>query len=71
MVSATELPYVWPDPEGTVRGLAVKPLHESAPSVARRDKYFYELLALTDAIRVGQARVRGLAEAELRQRLEA
>lgn len=69
MVSPAESPYVWPDPEGPVRGLAIKPLHESAIHVARRDIAFYELLALTDAMRVGRARVRELAENELRRRL--
>lgn len=69
IVSPAESPYVWPDPEGWVRGIAIKPLHESAALVARRDSTFYELLALTDAMRVGQARVRGLAETELRRRL--
>ncbi|HET8984533.1 MAG TPA: hypothetical protein VFN03_02130 [Trueperaceae bacterium] len=70
-VSPAELPFVWPDPLGTVRGISVQPLHESAPRVAQENEAFYELLALTDAMRVGQARVRGLAELELRRKLAA
>lgn len=69
-VSAAELPYVWPDPEGTVRGESIEPLHDSAPRVAPRHEGFYQLLALTDAVRVGRARIRSLAETELRRLLE-
>lgn len=35
IISPGESPYVWPDPEGSVRGLAIEPLHKGAPSVAR------------------------------------
>lgn len=61
---------VWPDPEGTVRGYALGPLHKEAPKAAKRDPKLYELLALVDAIRIGRSRERKLAEAELRKRLE-
>jgi hypothetical protein len=64
-----ELPPVWPDPIGTVRGIAVEPLHDSAPEISRRDPALTELLTLTDGIRLGDARVRGLAEQLLRGRL--
>jgi hypothetical protein len=62
---------VWPDPHGEVRGVAVEPLYESVPRAARRDAALYELLALVDAIRIGRARERQLAETELRARLQA
>lgn len=67
--SAEALPYVWPDPAGEVRGLSVEPLHPSAPKAARHDPGFYELLALVDALRLGGARERALAEKELRRRM--
>lgn len=60
---------VWPDPEGTVRGIALQPLHRSAPSAAKDDSLMYELLALVDVLRDGRARERNLAERELRLRL--
>lgn len=63
------LPPVWPDPEGTARGETLEPLHRSVPEVAREDARMYELLALFDAIRVGRARERKLAESYLEQRL--
>jgi hypothetical protein len=68
-ISAYELPAVWPDPHGTTRGLAVEPLHEAAPRAARADPWLYELLALVDGIRLGDARVREEATQLLRARL--
>jgi hypothetical protein len=64
-------PPVWPDPNGDVRGAAVEPLYKSVPQAARRDSALYELLALVDAIRIGRARERKLAEGLLRSRLQA
>ena len=64
-----ELPPVWPDPEGTVRGEELRPLYRSAPAAARRDPALYELLALVDAVRAGRPRERKLAVAELEARL--
>lgn len=66
-----ELPPVWPDPAGTVRGESFEPLHRAAPEAARRDPGLYELLALLDALRGGRARERKLARAELEARLLA
>jgi hypothetical protein len=69
LADSGELPLVWPDPMGRVRGIALKPLHDSAPEISRRDPALTELLTLTDGIRVGDARVRGIAEELLRARL--
>jgi hypothetical protein len=63
-----ELPPVWPDPEGTLRGVEFSPLYKSVPYAARRDSRLYELLALTDAIR-GEPGDRDAAVYELRLRL--
>lgn len=66
---STEPPPVWPDAEGTVRGVAFSPLYKLAPQAARTDPALYELLALVDAIRGGRARERVLAIKELGKRL--
>jgi hypothetical protein len=65
----SDLPPVWPDPQGRARGIAVTPLHPAVPELARRDPELAERLALIDAIRMGDARVRGLATKLLSQRL--
>jgi len=64
-----DLPPVWPDSEGDVRGVTFEPLHKAAPKSSRRDPVLYELLALIDALRDGRARERQLAEKELSARL--
>jgi hypothetical protein len=53
--------WVWPHPNGTVRGPGVEPLHPSVPFAAMQDAKLYEMLALFDALRVGRARERGMA----------
>ena len=53
--------FVWPHPNGSVRGVGVEPLHPSVPFAAMQDATLYELLALFDALRVGKARERGMA----------
>jgi len=60
-MKSNELPYVWPDPGGEVRGISFSPLHKSAPKAAKKDPAFYELLAMADAIRGGRAQERKMA----------
>src|SRR5262245_33810357 len=48
--SGADLPPVWPDPEGTVRGEQLEPLYRSVPKAARADPLLYEWLALVDAV---------------------
>jgi len=65
-----ETAIVWPDPQGELRGQALKPLYRAAPEAARNDPALYELLALIDAIRSGKARERQIAAREISQRLQ-
>ena len=71
LAPSSDLPPVWPDPEGKVRGLAFSPLYRAAPRAARKDPILYELLALVDAVRGGGARERALAGRLLAKRLQA
>jgi hypothetical protein len=66
-----DLPPVWPEPDGTVRGLALPPIHESAVEAARRDPELAQRLALIDTLRAGDARARGIAARLLVERLGA
>ena len=45
-----------------LRGIALIPLYPSAPAAALRSPALYENLALFDALRMGNARERNLAE---------
>ena len=69
-VADEELPPVWPDPKGEVRGESFSPIYKSAPKAAQNDPKLYQLLALVDAIRGGRARERHMAAKELKKRLE-
>jgi len=60
-VDPTDIPLVWPHPEGTTRGESLEPLYPSVVEAARRDPAFYECMALVDALRVGRARERKIA----------
>lgn len=64
-----ESPPVWPHPKGTVRGPAMLPLYPTLPLAAIDDPTFYELLALFDALRIGQARERSMATRLIEERL--
>ena len=64
-----DLPLVWPDGAGTVRGESLAPLYASVPKAAARDPKLYALLAVTDALRAGTAREREAAGAVLRELL--
>jgi hypothetical protein len=62
-------PPVWAEAKGKVRGIALKPLHPAVPDAAQQDSRLWELLALIDAIRIGNARERNVAVRQLKKRL--
>jgi len=68
---ATEERFVWPDAEGTERGLALVPLFPGAARTARHNPALYDLLVIVDTLRVGHARERKAAEALLHEKLAA
>lgn len=70
LVASNEPPPVWPHPEGTARGPALLPLYGDLPLAAMDDPALYEMLALFDALRGGQARERELARKYLEKRLQ-
>ncbi|MEG6551591.1 hypothetical protein V6C53_15295 [Desulfocurvibacter africanus] len=63
--------YVWPDPEGSMEGVSVKPLYKSVPAAAKKDPKLYEVLALVDSLRSGSAREFEVASKELERRFGA
>jgi hypothetical protein len=69
VVSANDLPVVWPHQDGTARGHGLEPIYPSAVDAALRDPALYEALALVDALRVGRARERKIAAELLRKRI--
>jgi len=69
IVGSAELPPVWPHPQGDVRGQSLLPLYPGVPGAAQNDSQLYVLLALFDALRIGQARERNLAGRLINERL--
>lgn len=70
LMSAGELIPVWPDAKGSTKGQSVEPLFKSVPFAVRKDPELYALLALVDAIRIGQPREASLATSMLKAHME-
>jgi hypothetical protein len=70
LMSAGELIPVWPDARGNTKGQSIEPLFKSVPIAVRKDPELYALLALVDAIRIGQPREVNLAIGLLKQHME-
>lgn len=62
--------YVWPDPDGKVKGQAIEPLHPGVVKACIKDQKLYELLSLVDALRVGKVREKTKAVEELKMRFK-
>ena len=69
LISTGDLLPVWPDAQGKTKGQTVEPLFKSVTYAVRRDVELYALLALVDAVRIGQPRERNLATDLLAKRL--
>ncbi|HET8858812.1 hypothetical protein [Marivirga sp.] len=66
----TEENFVWPYGKGKVRGQTIEPLHPNTPEACINDEKYYELMALTDAIRIGKVREQNLAFEMLKERMD-
>ena len=70
LMTSGNLPPVWPDASGNTKGVAVEPLHPGVFTAIRHDPELYAMLALTDAIRMGQPRERKVATEKLSRLFE-
>jgi predicted transcriptional regulator len=61
--------FVWPYSKGELRGQTIEPLYSTVPEISFKDNILYELLALTDAIRIGKVREQKIAINEIRKRI--
>ena len=69
LIGSSEDVYVWPYPEGNVKGESILPLYKTIPGIVMTNQPLYEFLALIDALRIGRAREVKLAREELKKRL--
>ncbi len=68
LLTANEI-FVWTYPKGEYRGQAIEPLYKTVPEISMKDEKLYELLALTDALRIGKVREQKIAIEELKKRI--
>ena len=61
--------YVWPYTKGDKLGQAIEPLYGFDPGRIAEDKELYQLLTLSDALRVGRAREKTLAAEMLEKKI--
>lgn len=59
--------YVWPHPQGSERGVVLKPIYPTLPDACLQDDQLYTIAALTEMIRVGRAREKNIAAEEITQ----
>lgn len=71
LLSAGEQASVWEDARGSFLGMRIEPLYKSVPRAVRSDAELYAMLALVDAIRLGQERESAFAGQMLEQYLRA
>ncbi|MEZ2441759.1 hypothetical protein AB6805_08550 [Chitinophaga sp. RCC_12] len=64
---ASESNYVWPDDQGSMRGMLIEPLHKGVVKAVKEDAQLYKALASIDIIRVGKSREKKLAIEELKK----
>lgn len=65
----SEMPIVWPSPDGEIRGQAIQPLHKGVIQAVKNDEVLYKLLASLDIIRIGKVREVNLALEELKKQI--
>jgi hypothetical protein len=70
LMSAGDVINVWPDSTGKEKGQSIQPLFKSVPKAVKQDPELYKLLALVDAIRLGNARETQLAVELLNDELQ-
>jgi len=66
-LSQTADSFVWQYKEGKIRGQAIVPLYPSVPKAVLEDEELHVLLALVDAIRIGNSREQEIAVKELEE----
>jgi len=64
-ISQGQEKYVWPFAKGNARGQTIEPLYKTVPLVALDDILLYQLLVITDTLRIGRAREVKIAINEL------
>lgn len=57
--------YVWPHPEGEIKGITLRPFHPSIPNACLKDEGLYTLASLIEMVRSGRVREQQIAAKEI------
>ena len=68
-IAQNEDVFVWSYSYGTTRGYAIEPLYKTIPRIVSGQSNLYELLVITDTLRIGRPREVEIAISELDKRL--
>lgn len=63
----SDMPYVWPDSDGSIKGLIIQPLYKTVTKAVAQDEDLYRLLAGIDIVRTGSTRELKLALQDLKK----
>jgi len=63
--------FVWPNPDGNIRGQVIEPLYVSVANAVKNDLILYEILAAIDILRIGRPREIKLANQALKTLFDA
>ena len=66
----SDMTYVWPSSEGTIKGISISPLYKNAAQAAEKDPKLYKLLSLVDILRIGRSREVDMAAREIKKELD-
>jgi len=61
LMSSGQIPPIWPNSKGHTKGTSIEPLHPNIFQAVQQDGRLYAMLALIDAVRIGNPRERNLA----------
>ena len=62
--------FVWRYIKGNARGQMIEPLYPSVPEAALRDEELYQLLVISDTLRMGRSREKEIAITELNKHIQ-
>ncbi len=57
--------YVWPHPEGELKGISLRPFYPSLPNACLKDERLYTLASLVEMLRSGRVREQDIAANEI------
>lgn len=61
--------FIWPFPNGEIRGQIIDPFYKNIAKAALKDRDFYDIMSAIDILRIGKARERSYAQKFIEKRI--